>query len=317
MGTISSQLDYDNLLKIINESYLIGINQIALHRDMIGRVYFCRGGASRYVLKLYRCHHTENALNSISVLQYLRDNGYPVVSIVPTYTGEMSIMLDTPEGRCVGILYDYVLGVEPVIETDIANIGAQIGRLHEIMKRFPCRLPKRGKEFYVDRYVSILKEVEYSPPRIVKLEELGGRLWKRMELLPRSFCHGDLHSGNMIQTHSGDYVLLDFDVASQAHSIIDVATLCDCTDFNNLNSLAYDSTMQRTAEFHQSYSKISTIGQTEIDAIVAFIAIRHYEIIATILSCEGLQGVSRPFLDEQYEWLLQWEDLCQSKRRIC
>ena len=314
LAMIHSHTDYDNLLKIINRSYRVSVNQMSLYRDMIGRVYFSQGVEERYVLKIYRPFHTDNALNSIRVLDYLGANDYPVVSIVPTIAGEPSITIETPEGHCTGILYDYVLGTEPVLETEIAKIGLQVGRLHGLMARYPHRLPERGKLFYIDRYISALKAREYPPGRIDELEAYGKDLWKRMEQLPRGFCHGDLHSGNMLKTESGEYVLFDFDVASRAYPVIDVATLSDCTDFNDLNSVDYDRTMRRFTEFYGGYNQVSTISDDEIDTIVDFIAIRHYEIISTIVSCQGLQGLSKGFMDEQYEWLLQWKDTCEKKR---
>ena len=314
MAMIRSDVDYGNVLGIINRSYRVDVDQVDLHRDVVGRVYFAQGDAGRYVFKLYRCHHTLHALNAIDVIQYLRENHYPVVTIVPTCEGDMSITCDTPEGRCVGILFEHVPGDEPAFETEIQSIGLQVGRLHDLMKHYPHRLLGLGKPFYIDRYISILKEVAYPPNRIEELDRYGDRLWKRMERLPRGFCHGDLHSGNMLQTAPGEYVLLDFDVASRAYSVIDIATLSDCTDFNDLNRRAYDSTRQRFEELYRGYSRVCTLGNAEIESIVDFIAIRHYEIIATILICEGLQDVSPDFLDEQYQWLLLWDDICQKKR---
>jgi hypothetical protein len=53
---------------------------------------------------------------------------------------------------------------------------------------------------------------------------------------------------------------------------------------------------------------------SEIDAIFDFIPIRHYELIATITECQSLTSLSTAFLDEQYDWLLRWRELCERKR---
>lgn len=314
MGAIRSYADNEGLLDAISRSYSVGVDQIELHRDMIGHVYFCGGSRGRYVLKLYRPHQTGNALNSIGILQYLKESDYPVVSIVPADRGELHIPIDTPDGRCVAILYDYVPGTEPDVETEIADIGLQMGRLHELMKSYPGRLPRRGRGFYIDRYISLLKEKGYPWTRARQLEELGGRLWERIDRLPPGFCHGDLHRGNMRRTESGAYVLFDWDAASQTRSIIDVATLCDESDFNVFDESAYERTMRRFTEFQRGYTKTATITGAEIDAIPDFIAVRHYELIATIAGCQGLEGISNGFLDEQYEWLLRWEEMCAASQ---
>jgi len=315
LGTISSYSDHAGLLEAINGSYPVSVDRIALHRDLIGHVYFCSGcGKGGYALKLYRPHHAENALNSIGIISYLRGKGFPAVPVIPTAAGEMSINIATPGGRCVAILFERVWGVEPAAETEIADIGLQAARLHGLMKSYPGRLARHGKGFYVDRYISLMREKRYDRARVRELDELGERLWRRMEKLPGGFCHGDLHTGNMLRTESGEYVLFDWDAASWTSPVVDVATLCDASDFNVPDVAAYDPTMRRLERFYQGYSKAGTLTQAEMDAVFTFIPVRHYEIIATITSCRGLDGISEGFLDEQYEWLLRWEEMCDRRR---
>ncbi len=56
------------------------------------------------------------------------------------------------------------------------------------------------------------------------------------------------------------------------------------------------------------------MSDDEIDPIGDFAAIRHYEIISTIVSCQGRKGPSKGFMDEQYDWLLQWKNACEKNR---
>ncbi len=311
---IASYSDCTGLLEIINRQFPVRVDRVTLHREMIGHVYFAEGGRGKYVLKIFRSFHTANALDSISVIRYLGERCYPVASIVPTVDGRTNTTIDTPGGNCVALMYKHVAGPEPHLETEITSIGTQVARLHELMKGYPHPLPKRGKEFYIDRYISLLAQKRYPAQRIRELADLGEGLWRRMEGLPSGFCHGDLHTGNMVQTQSGTYVLLDFDVAALSRSVIDVATLCDGTDFNNLDPAGYELTLRRFEAFYRGYSRVSTLTAAEIDAIVDFIPIRHFEIIATIVGCQGLDEVSLSFLDEQYRWLLRWEEICDAAR---
>ena len=128
---ISSYTDYGALLKSINQLYKVDVVKVKLHRDMIGYVYFFQSNNKKYVLKLYRNLKSEDALQTIGILQYLRENDYPAITIVPTKNNEMSIYLDTPDGLCVGILFDFVDGKEPNRKIEIENIGLQIGWLHK------------------------------------------------------------------------------------------------------------------------------------------------------------------------------------------
>ncbi len=314
MNTIHSYSDFDKLQAIINRFYPINCNHVALHRDWIGYVYFIQDKSNRYVLKLYRTFDTNNALHSIGIIAYLSKNDYPVTTIVPTVNDDMYITINTPQGEAVAILYDFIDGEEPTLDTEIEKIGHQIGKLHKFMNQYTNPLVSRGKEYFIDRYITLFHEMGYHQRRIDELEQYGKELWKRMEQLPKGFCHGDLHTGNMLQTESGRYVLFDFDVASYAYPVIDVATLCDSSNYFHLDPLAYDNTLKRFERFYKGYSMECTISDAEIDAIFDFIAIRHYEIQPTIVKCQGLQCISSEFLDKQLEWLFKWKNLCEKKR---
>ena len=213
------------------------------------------------------------------------------------------------------ILFDYLDGPEPDLKTEIVDLARQVGRLHRVMENYPHPLPRHGKDFYVDRYLGILEELDYPPSRIVDLAAYGSECWSRLERLPSGFCHGDLHTGNMRQTAPGCYVLFDFDIASRTHSLIDIATLCDASDFNRFEAASYDSTRQVFEQFYLGYRREREVSAAEINAIFDFIPVRHYEIIATITQCQGIEELSHSLLDEQYDWLMRWRELCERKRQ--
>lgn len=317
VNTITSSADTASLRDILNTCYPVCVDQLHLHRDMIGYVYIAesaaKDGAKKYILKLYRPFDTENALRSISILEYLKQQDYPVVSIVPTRVGASHVVINTPHGMSVAILFAYLNGPQPNRKTEIRDLSRQVGRLHNIMETYPNPLPYRGKDFYVDRYLSILKTLDYPLDRIFDLATYGSECWSRIERLPAGFCHGDLHTDNMRQSAPGRYVLFDFDIASKTHALIDIATLCDASDFNRFDESAYDRTRQVLENFYQGYSQEREINDAEIAAIFDFVPVRHYEIIATITQCQGVDKLSRAFLDEQYDWLMRWRDLCDRK----
>ena len=317
MNNLTSYTDTDRLHDILNTCYSVQVDQIHLHRDMIGYVYIAEGatqrGTKKYVLKLYRPFDTENALGSIGILEYLRQQEYPVVSIVPTRENVSHVVIDTPRGMSVAILFDYLDGPEPDLNTEIVDLARQVGRLHKTMETYPHPLPQRGKDFYVDRYLGILQALDYPPSRISDLAAYGSICWSRLEHLPVGFCHGDLHTGNMRRSAPGCFVLFDFDIASCTHPLIDIATMCDGSDFNRFDALAYDRTRQIFEFFYQGYRHVRELSDAEIAAIFDFIPVRHYEIIATITRSQGIDKLSRTFLDEQYDWLMRWRNLCEHK----
>jgi Ser/Thr protein kinase RdoA (MazF antagonist) len=310
LTSIQSYTDTPNLLKILNEQYPPGFDRVELHRDLIGYVFFASSNTKRYVLKLYRAFDSENALRAVQIIHYLKQKDYPVVAIVPTGSGSLHATVETPRGPSVAVLFEFVEGAEPDLATEITRLGRQVGRLHALMQEYPEPLIRRGKDFYVDRFITILHTLAYNPGRIDEIAAYGRDLWDRLERLPAGFCHGDLHTGNMRQAGPGRYVLFDFDAASRTRSLIDVATLCDGSDFNRFDASAYSRTMRLFERFYRGYREEREMSGAEIAALFDFIPIRHYELIATITRCQGLGELSTAFLDEQYDWLMRWKNLC-------
>lgn len=303
-------MDYDNLINEINQSYHINIQHIELHREMIGKVYFLHSQDKRYTLKIYRSFKTDDALQTVRILDYLNGNSYPAVSVIRTEQNDSHIILGSQDGCCAGILFDYVEGATPDGKIEAEGIGVQIGELHNLMDKYPDKLINRTKTEYIDDYISIMRELDFDSGKILELEQYGNRLWERITKLPKSFCHGDLHTGNMIRNQSGEYVLLDFDDASGDYPSMDVAYMSDDTNFNHFHESMYDKTMRLYERFYTGYSKVRTLSDNEFQAVFDFIAIRHFQIISRIVRCQGLQSISKKICEEQYGWLVNWQELC-------
>ena len=313
MDTLASHLDYGALLNIINARYAIGARDVVLHRDMIGYVYLVQTSARPYVLKLYRPFNSDQAIQTVELVAYLKRSAYPVVSIVCAEDGAGCIDVSLASSPCKAILYDYVEGVEPAIEEEVERIGRQVGWLHRLMDGYDGTVIRRGKSFYVDRYIDLLKRLSFDSSKIAELDQYGDELWDALSRLPPGFCHGDLHTGNMLRTGGNEYVLFDFDVAACAHNIIDVATLSDASNFNVFSDDAYDSTRRRLERFYQGYRRERSLTDAELAGVFDFIPVRHLEIIATIVECQG-GGLSNDLMDEQHGWLMNWRRLCLKKR---
>ncbi|WP_339188577.1 phosphotransferase [Paenibacillus sp. FSL P2-0121] len=303
-------MEYDSLINEIKHSYQINIENINLHREMIGRVYFLQNQEKKYMFKIFRSFKTDDALQTVRILDYLKANSYPAVSVIRTVQNDSHIILSSQAGSCVGILYDYVEGATPDGKIEAKSIGTQIGKLHNLMERYPEKLIRRTKFDYIDGYISNMQDLQFDPGKILELNHYGNELWERFTRLPKSFCHGDLHTGNMLRNECGEYILLDFDDASGDYPSMDVAYMCDATDFNHSNESMYDQIMRLYERFYSGYSTTRTISSNEFKALFDFIAIRHFQIISRIVQCQGLQSISKEFCDEQYSWLMKWQELC-------
>ncbi len=290
-------------LKII---YGRPFHDIVMHRDMIGYVCIVYENKERYVLKLFKSRNTEQALQSVEIMQYLAFAGFPAARIHPVSTGEAYFRCHYQGEERIGILYEYVSGREPNKGFDILGISRQSGRLHRLMAEYPFSLCCHEKEFFIDRYVRCLEERSY--PRTQEFRDYGNLLWSRVEKLPRGFCHGDYHTGNMLSSR-GNYVLFDFDAAAKAFPVYDIAVFCDMTNYFTLSEGEYDDTRYMLEKFLRGYRECQDISDEEIRAVYSFIAIRHYEAQATIIENLGADCIDDLFIDHQLTWLRQWERL--------
>ncbi len=287
--------------------YAKDFKDIALHRDMIGYVCVVSDHRNKYILKLFKNCNTKQAKQSIEIMSYLEKVGFPAAHIIPTAAGVLYFIYNFRGEDRIGVLYEYIIGDEPDKSTDIIAVGRQTGKLHTIMNASPLSLESHDKPFFIDRYIRYLREMNYQGTE--DFEEYGSLLWNRVKNLPRSFCHGDYHTGNMILNGQGEYVVFDFDAASRAFPLYDIAVFCDMTNYFKLSSQEYEHTQYMLEEFMKGYSEYKQIGEQELTAIFSFIAIRHYEVQATIIENLGVQSIDKEFVDNQWRWLMNWERL--------
>ena len=298
------------LLKDLKIIYTKEFQGIALHRDMIGYVCVVSDSMDKYILKLFKSGNIKQALQSIEIMTYLVQEGFPTAQIIPTTAGLSHFVYDFEGEDRIGVLYEFINGTEPEKSKDIIAIGRQTGKLHKLMKDSPIFLSCHDKPFFIDRYIHCLREMNYR--RTEEFEEYGNLLWNRVKSIPRSFCHGDYHTGNMILNHRGEYVLFDFDAASRAFSMYDIAVFCDMTNYFKLSEHEYEDTRYMLEEFMKGYGEFNTISKEELSAIYSFIGIRHYEVQATIIENLGIECIDKEFVDDQLVWLKKWDKLIQN-----
>ncbi len=297
------------LLSALKKEYIIPFEQLELLRDMMGYVCLAKAGEDKYVFKLFQEHHREQALQSVEIMTYLNNTGYPVPKIIPTLRGKRYCVIDFQNKKRIGVLYEYIQGKEPDKETDMEALGWQTGKLHKMMKTYTGQLVSHSKEFFINRYLELLSKMAY--PEAARFEEYGSRLWERVKDQPKGFCHGDYHTGNMLLGTSGKYVIFDFDAAANAYPAFDIAVICDMTDYFSLQDAMFYETKRLLEHFLKGYGKHLSIRPQEKIAVFDFIAVRHFEVQAAIIENLGLNCVDHSFIDGQFSWLMQWEKLIQ------
>lgn len=295
------------LLSILKEQYQKEFTGIEVIRDWIGKVYLVQLAEQKYVLKLFWHIDREAAIQSIEIMTVLRQAGVQVPKIYTTRSGSSYFEYD----RKTAVLYEYVEEKEFEKREYLSIIGEYAGRMRRTMEESKVDVCRHGEEFFIQRYLKILREKNY--PKVSQFEEIGHVLWNQVKDLPIGFIHGDFHDGNLF-LRNGEIVAYDFDAAALASPMYDVATMCDATDYFSLredNFIRGKAETQKNVElFLDGYQKYCKVDSKEKNAIFTFIAIRHYDIQATIIETLGIDCVDNEFLEKQLEWLKRWSKIC-------
>ena len=293
------------LQEILTEYYGIENRSLEFLREGGTHTYIVNG-KPKHLLKVIGSAFSKTARQSVSIMRYLEENGFPVPAIILTKSGDAIFETDDEGEKKLIVLMKFIDGDEPELEKCASEVGGLVGRFHQLMEKYPAELTLHGKEFFIDRYLGFLRKKNY--PRITEYEELGDCLWNKVKDLPQGICHGDLHRGNLLQNPDGKIYLVDFDTACRAPYMFDVMVMCDMTDYFNLKQKDIELTKKVYRKFLSGYSDHHTLSREEIRSFLYWVAIRHFQLQATILEIHGADCIDEGFIDGQLYWLNKWQE---------
>ena len=298
-------MDERYLQEILSENYGIENHSLEFLRKG-GALTYIVSGKAKYLLKIIGAAFFKTAKQSVSIMRYLEGNGFPVSKTILTKSGDAIFETESDGEKKLIVLMEFIDGDEPELETCPSEVGALVGRFHQLMNEYPAELVPHGKEFFIDRYLDFLYKKNYL--HIKEYEELGERLWNKVKDLPHANCHGDLHRGNLLQKPDGHIYLVDFDTACRAPVMFDVMVMCDMTDYFNLKQEDIELTKEVYRKFLLGYSGHCTLSREEILSFPHWVAIRHFQLQATILEIYGIDCIDERFIDSQLYWLNKWQE---------
>lgn len=291
------------LLEILQTHY--GMKNISLRFLREGGSHtFMVEGERRYFLKVIGTAFAKTSRQSVSIMRYLEAQDFPVPRTILTQSGEA--LLETSihgENRLI-VMQEYIDGEEPDMETRAAEVGELVGRLHDLLERYPEKLVNHDRQFFIGRYLDFLRQKKY--PRLAEYEALGETLWKQVADQPKGNSHGDLHRGNLLEDANGRIVLLDFDTVCCAPMMFDVMVMCDMTDYFHLKQSDIEITKNVYAQFLSGYTRYRELGEEAQRSFANWVAIRHFQLQATIFEIHGIDRFRETFADAQLEWLKKW-----------
>ena len=303
-GKGESFVEQKELLAILREQYNLETASLQFLRDGGGTAYIVKNADRKYLLKVVGNAFARTAHQSVAIMRYLEDQEFPVPQTVLTKDGLPMLEAELNGQNVRMVLQKYIDGKEPDLKLRAEEVGALVGRLHKLLNDYPGELVLQEYTFFVGRYLNFLRQKGYS--RLLEYTELGEKLWQRVKGLPVGNCHGDLHRGNLLETQDGTIYLLDFDTVCRAPIMFDVMVMCDMTDYFHLKSADVQTTREVYARFLMGYAQTCPLSHTERRSFYDWVAIRHFQLQATMIEIYGIDCMDEKFVDMQLDWLKNW-----------
>lgn len=298
-------IQQEEIVCVLCKKYGLSVRKITLCRDWIGQVYIITAKDSQYVLKLYKKKTVEEIISSIEVVDFLYRQGFSVPRVIDTLEGELYTII----GGNVAVLSEYIEGQEVERDSSLQQIGVLAGQMKYLMQKYPGCLLKKDNSFFTQRYLDILHEKNYR--HVEEFKSIGEEMWKNVSHVPMGFMHGDFHTGNLF-LKKGTLVVYDFDACGLGYPTYDTSTMCDATNYFTVGSDSFLTEREQITKnldtFLSGYTQYSVITDVELATIPSLIALRHFDIQATIIATLGLNCVDEEFLDKQLKWLYTWTD---------
>ena len=298
-------MDEKQLLEILKTEYGIENPSLEFLREGGGHTYNVNA-QDKYIVKVIGAAFSDTAKQSVAVMRYLEENGFPVPKTILTKAGDAIFETTVDDEEKLIVLMEFIDGDEPDMGKYASEVGALIGQFHKLMETCPVEPVSKGKEFFIDRYLEFLSKKNY--PRLSEYKELGECLWEKVGNQLQGNCHGDLHRGNLIQNTDGKIYLVDFDTVCRAPLMFDIMVMCDMTDYFNLKPEDINITEEVYRKFLTGYEKYHMLNNEEICSFYDWVAIRHFQLQATILEIYGIDCIDENFINYQLYWLNKWQE---------
>jgi len=298
------------IITLIKRHYAVHVDSVEFFREGGCVSYIAFGAGEKYLLKIVNKAFMDTVKQSVHIMTFLAGHDFPVPRIISAADGRCYIATTDHDCERICILFTFIEGREPGLGERMEETGELVGRLHHLMSRYGGSLTVHDKAFFIDRYIDILRRKAYPEIKLARYIEYGDALWESVKALPRGFCHGDLHRGNLLLTPSGQLYLLDFDTSCLGFPAYDAMVICDATDYFYFDPGGFDRATRIYGEFLNGYTRHHSITDAERDAFYSLIAIRHYQLQATIVEMNGLDCIGEAFIDRQLDWLMRWREQC-------
>lgn len=302
-------MNKEEILFFLEEKYPLTVRKVEFLRDSGSVAYTVYGEDEKFFLRITKPTYYETTMSSLDIHLYLQSRDCNVPKIIFSKDGKACVPFGAKEEKSNAVLYEFLEGEEVSPEQDAEEIGRLLGKFHNVMAEYTGQLQEPGKDFFVGRYIEILRKKNYK--RVGEYVSYGNGLWEALKELPRAYCHGDMYSGNIHKTANGKLYLLDFDTSCRAFSMYDLVLIANRTDYFEYKEDGYRKTKEVFRRVLLEYQKVRNVTEEEINAFYKLMALYHFSLQATIVEIFGLDCIDEAFIDKQLDWLYCWKEECR------
>ncbi len=295
-----------NLKTIIETEYNIKMEDMLFVRKMIGTTYLIKTTNENYIAKIYDYNERYLCEKSAKILSLLNHS-----EITPRIYSTLNNNYFYANSKISILLMDYLGNNQPKKMLPNQRNLLRIKQLHQQLNRLSQILPKHSYAFFIGRFLEFLRSIKIEEDIYQDFLDLGTYLFDLVSNLPVGPCHGDLHNEN-IRIMNGEFKVFDFDTVCMFSPLIDYVVMFERSHFNIFHPEDYQ---RDKITFTTCLDYLELDQARYLIPMLAFTAVRHYELIATIASVKGSKSISQDFIKEQHNWIKSWVTELKNEER--
>ena len=225
------------LRRCLEKNYGLRIRRVTkIKHGMLNRNYRVLAEQGDFLFKNYMLRTPRETAYELALLEVLRRADFPCPRIFKDTRGALQIVW---RGR-PGALFGFIPGksVKRLTPAQLKRVGAQLGRMHQLLKH--ARLPSVKRDKWglaeVARLIRTRRHeiVRKNFPDGAAMVEFIAREFSRLkphDHLPQGITHQDVKPENLIRDDAGRLSFIDFDNAYRGVLLTDFATTAIWTCF--------------------------------------------------------------------------------------
>ncbi|MDQ0111173.1 phosphotransferase [Paenibacillus harenae] len=317
VAAIHTVFDKEDLFSAIAELYDIGVPLVSRFvSNGLNDTYDVVTDKGRYVLRVYKRHWRDEAAirYELDLLLYLNDCGIPLSYPIARKDGELLTYLAASEGTRYAALFTYAEGVGKADINTSVRYGRAVAQLHHASNGFvPShdRFDLDSVHLLDEPLAHLLPKLQHRPDDARFVLETADRLKQRMnQLSPNNndwgVCHGDLHGWNVFHEEESGLTHFDFDCCGAGWRAYDLSVyLWNFVHGRHDPEKFGDECWEA---FLGAYLSERPLGQSDLDAIPSFVAIRQLWLLGLHTGNSAVWGAWQDdnYFDGKLKFLKLW-----------